>query len=294
MSGADRRDFWRRVRAQDHAVPAEERLDDLTTELVTMLASPDPVQRDEVGFTTLVTWIRRGVYDELLVGLGDGLAVGLTRSLGETGTDTVFRRSFSAAALAACLSRGNDQDLLARETVLDWGDRVLSWLVRERDVRGFVPDRGWAHAVAHGADAVGELAGSRHLDGHELQVLLHTLVDRVQQPGPVWQHGETDRLAAAAMAVLHRGLVPVEELEEWVARIAAGGDPYAEGPAVDPSVDPFLVTGNAQQLLRSLHLQVSLSPRRPPHRADLLLALAAAQRATNAPFLAPPTDPTDQ
>ena len=40
--------------------------------------------------------------------------------------------------------------------VLEWGDRLATWLLRERDLRGFVPGKGWAHAVAHGADALGD------------------------------------------------------------------------------------------------------------------------------------------
>ena len=42
--------------------------------------------------------------------------------------------------------------------MLEWGDAIATWLLRERDLRGFVPGKGWAHAVAHGADALGALA----------------------------------------------------------------------------------------------------------------------------------------
>ena len=40
---------------------------------------------------------------------------------------------------------------------------MATWLLRERDLRGFVPGKGWAHAVAHGADALGTLARSPHV-----------------------------------------------------------------------------------------------------------------------------------
>ena len=49
--------------------------------------------------------------------------------------------------------------------MLEWGDRIATWYVRERDLRGFVPGKGWAHAVAHGADALGALGRLPHLGG---------------------------------------------------------------------------------------------------------------------------------
>ena len=155
--------YWNQVRSAEMAVPTDRPLPDLTAELTTMLGSIDPVERDEIAYPILATWVSEGVYDDLLAGLGDGMAAGLVRGLGESGTDSVFRRSFSALVLAECIARDNAESLLPPGKILEWGDRVSGWLVRERDVRGFVPGRGWAHAVAHGADALGVLAESPHL-----------------------------------------------------------------------------------------------------------------------------------
>ena len=177
------RGYWSQVRAGGLAVPEDRPLADLTTELTTMLGSPDPHMRDGLAYPTLATWIDRGVYDDLITGLGDGMAAGLTVGLGERDTDTVFRRSFSVLVLAECIDRTNTEDLLPARKVLDWGDRIASWLLREQDLRGYVPEKGWAHAVAHGADAIGVLARSTHLGLHELTVLLDVIGDRVLVPG---------------------------------------------------------------------------------------------------------------
>ena len=63
--------------------------------------------------------------------------------------------------------------------VLEWGDHVATWYLRERDTRGYVPSKGWAHAVAHGADALGVLARSPHFAANELTVLLDVVADRL-------------------------------------------------------------------------------------------------------------------
>jgi hypothetical protein len=273
--------YWQQVRSAEMAVPTDRPLVDLTAELTGMLGSTDPVERDEIAYPILATWISEGVYDDLLAGLGDGMAAGLTQGLGETGTDSVFRRTFSVLVLAECIERDNAESRLPAGKILEWGDRVTGWLVRERDVRGFVPGKGWAHAVAHGADAIGVLAGSPHLGLNELTVLIDVVADRVVLETPVpLSSGEHDRLAAATMSILRRRLVPLRIIEPWLARLTAAATVTGA-----PGLDPYLTTGNPEAFLRALHLQVALAPEPIDVRADLLLELVAALRTTNATYL---------
>jgi hypothetical protein len=277
--------YWKQVAASGLAVPQDRPLDDLTAELTRMLGDTDPEARDGTAYPTLATWVSRGVYDDLLSGLGDGMAAGLAPGLGESGTDSVFRRSFSALVLAECLGRDNTESLVPSAKVLEWGDRVMGWLVRERDVRGFVPGKGWAHAVAHGADALRALAESPHLGLNELTVLLDVVADRVLMPTPApLTSGEADRLALATMTVLRRGLMPMRIMEPWLARLTAGAT--ATGA---PELDPYATTANPESFLRALHLQVALATDPVGIRADLLLELVDALRTTNAAYLQPGT-----
>ena len=274
--------FWEQVRANGLKVPDDRPLADLTAELTTMLGDPDPAVRDGIAYPTLCTWVRDGVYDDLLEGLGDGMAAGLQVGLGEDGTDTVFRRSSSALVLTTCVERDNAAHLVPGDTMVRWGDRIAGWLVREQDLRGFVPGKGWAHAVAHGADALGALAGSEAVGQMELTVVLDVLADRLLAPTPYHLvHGETDRLAGASMQVLRRGLVGLEVLEPWLTRLGRSAQPHR----LDGE-DPYRVSGNAQSYLRALHLQLALAPQPPPNRSDLLLVLIERLRESN-PDLAP-------
>ena len=71
--------------------------------------------------------------------------------------------------------------------------------------------------------------------------------------------GEPDRMAAAALQVLHRNLVPLAVLEPWVGRLANAGTPSADDNA-------FPSRHNVQAFLRALHLQLVLGPHRPDVR----------------------------
>ena len=282
-----RGEFWQQVLDSGARVPTDKPLDDLTHELFEMLGNPDPRVRDSIAYPVLATWIADGVYDELLPGLGDGACVGLLSDLGRDGDDSVFRRSFSCLVLADVVSRANIIGTVSPSRMLTWGDHATTWLTRERDLRGYVPGRGWAHTVAHGADLLGQLARSFHLGVHELRVLLDVAADRLLLPTAYrLHHGEDDRLGYAVMAVLHRNLVPTGVLESWVDRLGAALV-APRGVAEWPSPTAF----NTQAFLRALHLQLATGVRpqdtpgdqvlfatAPSARADLILAVVDALR----------------
>lgn len=285
-----RGDFWQQVLDSGARVPTDKSLDDLTHELFEMLGDPDPRVRDSLAYPVLATWISDGVYDDLLSGLGDGACVGLESKLGGDTDDSVFRRSFSALVLAQVVSRANTTGTISPAKMLTWGDRATTWFTRERDLRGYVTGKGWAHTVAHGGDLLGQFARSFHFGIHELTVLLDVIGDRVLLPtGHRLHHGEDDRLAYAVMAVLHRNLIQTTVLEAWVAQLGSAlGTPRGAGEW--PSPTAF----NTQNFLRALHLQLATGVRgqdlpgdqvlfaTPARaRADLILAILEALRAAS-------------
>lgn len=274
--------YWQQVLSAGGDVPDDRPLHDLTEDLTRMLGSVSPEERDGTAYPVLATWIGRGVYDDLLEGLGDGMAAGLTAGLGENGTDTVFRRSYSVLVLAECIARDNVLNHLSASKLLEWADSIATWFLRESDLRGFVPGKGWAHALAHGGDAIGVLGQSFAFSEPELTVLLDVLADRMLLPSSVWTAGEADRLASATMEILRRDAISINVLEPWVARIASGAAVQA---AYDDS-DPYQRSANPEAYLRALHLQLALAPTPPAVRPDLLLVVIEALRVTNPQFLA--------
>jgi len=275
------------------SVPFDRSLDDCTAELVELLGHPNPRLREDVAYPVLTTWLNHGVYDDLLAGFGDGIAPGLRFGLGRDGDVSVLRRSYSALMLAEIVGRDNNALLLGPEYVLAWGDLATSWYVREQDHRGWIPEIGWAHAIAHGADVLAAFARSRHFGRLELTVLLDVIADRVLMPTSyVWRHGEDDRLAFAVMTLLHRNALDPGLVEPWLARLGEGiKHPRTRGHA---EVEwPSAAARNTSALLRALHLQLALGVQgradlradaelfagQPAHRTDLLLAVLEQIRA---------------
>lgn len=279
--------FWEQILRDGCALPSYPPLDELTVELTRMLGSPYGHERTDIAATILTTWLERGVYDDLLTGLGDGMCLGLDTGLGDDGADTVFRRSYSALMLSAVVARETEIERLHPDALLRWGDRGIRWLVHERDLRGYIPGNGWAHAAAHGADLLLALSLSRHFREGELMVLLDAVADRLLEPtNHRLVHGEEERLAYATMGVLHRNILDMSVLNPWLERLSRAWQDA--GAAESP------VAFNTVGYLRSLHLQLQLGVQplmRQGHaslyfeqevgnRIDVLGALARQLRTT--------------
>lgn len=296
LEGIDR-GFWDEVVRGDFAVPTGQALGDLTVDLVHLLGSPDPYDRDKLALPTLATWVRRGVFDDLLPGLGDGMCDQLQVGLGERNTDTLFGRTFAVLVVAAVVERDNEARLLHPDAVRRWTDRVLAWWVSERDLRGHVPGKGWGNAVGHAADFIVAVARSRHLRGEELSVLLDATGERLASTTRHLVNGEEDRLAYAAMTVLHREQVPGDLVADWLAQLTKLGDRGHTDPA----------RANTVRFLRAMFVQLAVGVRAMPWHADpqhyaarprsrdvLLGEVLGALRAFDPGYLAHPEPDQDQ
>jgi hypothetical protein len=183
QSGAAARDktFWQAVAAKEFALPAGVPLPTLLDELTQMLGHVDPELRDDLAYSTLANWIyrQRNVPVDERVRLLGAWEKNLAAGVGETNTDAVLGRSFSALALGVLVILDNEAAYLDRGQFEHLLSASLTYLREERDVRGFDARVGWMHSVAHTADLIKFLGAqsssaacrtSADLHGHQRQV----------------------------------------------------------------------------------------------------------------------------
>ena len=78
--------------------------------------------------------------------------------LGARTSDSVFTRSFSVLLVALALHHHQNQPFLSAEDLRRVKADLCRYIEKENDLRGYVVGKGWAHAPAHAADALGALA----------------------------------------------------------------------------------------------------------------------------------------
>jgi Protein of unknown function (DUF2785) len=248
--------LWQRIKDDDFRPPAGYPVDELIAELEHLLTYADSYQRDDLAFEILGEWIQIGLCDHDLAGLGDRLAAGLLRGIGEVGTDSVFGRSFAAVVLGLVVERDNAVHRLTPADVSRWIGGFTMWWELEGDLRGAVDaQRGWAHALAHGADAIASLARSRLIGTTQARALLGSVVIRLRTTdGWALLASEDDRLAYATMALLHRGDLTAADLAGELAPLHALGRRRLRVD-LDPDACTWINTLN---WLRALYLQLRL------------------------------------
>lgn len=136
--------------------------------------------------------------------------------LGERETDSVFVRSFSVLLMPLILHVHQREPFLSENEITYVQKRLFTYLSNENDIRGYVDDKGWAHAVAHAADALEEVARHRYIKEDDLVELLEVVSAKVLLSDSVYTHNEDERLALAAFSAIDRGILSEQQISNWV------------------------------------------------------------------------------
>jgi|SRR3954447_21085120 hypothetical protein len=214
------RDFWRDIAKNKYAVPANQSADTLAHELSALLASPDPELRDDLAYSILARWIYRGFLStSTLTSLTDQWRANLKDGLGETESNSVLKRSFSALCLASMASRETKAPFMGPERYHALVAEAVTYLKAERDLRGYDPTLHWIHATAHTADLLAALADNPQLTKEESSEMLHAISARLSTASQVYTQGEQDRLAAAVISVIRRADFDASTFQAWLDEI---------------------------------------------------------------------------
>ncbi|HEX2463774.1 MAG TPA: DUF2785 domain-containing protein, partial [Thermoanaerobaculia bacterium] len=251
---------------------------ELLVEMNELLASPDPVLRDEVAYGAAARW----VYRKRLLSADEQLRLvelwrgNLAAGIGERGTDSVLRRSFSALNLSLLAALDNEAPFLSRSDFDGLLSAALEYSREERDTRGYDPAKGWMHAAGHTADLLKFLARNPRLAVADQRRLLDAVAEKCSAFGEVFAWGEGERLAQVVRSVIRRPDFDRAAFDAW-----AGAFPeqhrelWAKAPAID--VARYVAVQNVKDVLRSTHaalaMDADLAPNAEGAQAKLLEAL---------------------
>jgi len=244
--------FWLSITKNDFAFPAGYAVLPLTEELFIFLASTDPELRDMIGLEVFYHWLDQGLYRvEDVRGFIPRLVGNWQKGLGEAESDSVFQRSFSSLWLALIVGNDTKKLELKGEDLAPILEILLAYFAAERDLRGFVPVKGWAHAIAHAADLFAALAGSPHTSVNEHLKMIDCIAVKLRDVTDwIYVYGEESRLAVAVVQIFARGTLSTDQIKEWLATLSADWNNswWDEGRA-----RAFL---NGRFFLRSLHYKL--------------------------------------
>ena len=272
--------YWLAIARDDFRVPHGESADALVVELNGLLGSPDPQLRDDCAYSIAAAWIYRDkrLSNETLRSLLATWTGNLEKGLGETGSDGILLRSFSALDLSTLAAFDNTSPFLDETEFAFFLSATLDYLAGEKDLQGFDASKGWMHATAHTADVLKFLGRSPRLRPADQARILEAIGAKIRAAGLVFVYGENERLARAVESLALRSDF---DHAAFTARLAAfredGKRLWENGPAIDPR--RFQGVQNGKDLLRSLYVGLALRGHDQPAveavRGEILSCLEA-------------------
>ena len=268
-SASHDRSFWRNILKDNYRAPQGQSAFPLVQELSTYLGSPDPELRDDIAYTLIYAWIayQKQLSPQELVPLLDEWQSNLRIGIGESNTDTVLRRSFSALCLGVLAERDLKTPFLGETRYRALLDNALNYLQDEQDLRGFDPVKGWIHPTAHTADLLQFLAKNPLFTVADQHRLLQAISQRLTSANLIYAYGEQDRLAAAAVALISRPDFDAPFLQAWLATLdSTDRNVWKSSPPNDHLLKTFQ---NNNYLLESLAARLYAEPKSPAITAAL-------------------------
>jgi hypothetical protein len=235
-------------------VSENDNLSEIIPDMLNHIGSTDSFLRDELIYSAFGSWILRyNAIDqeqlrELLPIILDEQH--MLYKIGEQNTDSVFRRSFSVLLLPLLLITHRSGPFLTAPEIHEIKEKLFHYLENEKDLRGFVREKGWAHSIAHAADALDDLAQCSELNKSDLAEILEAIRNVICIKDAVYIHGEDERIVTAVIAIIKRELLSEKEIAQWIQRFA--------GPPLSIKTMPerHHIRSNVKNFLQSLYFRL--------------------------------------
>ena len=180
----------------------------ILTNMVQHIGSTDGELRDRLIYTMFFRLIieQKDIdFDKMSELLETSLHVLLFHAIEEIQSDAVFTRAFTTLLMALILHRDVEENFLTEEQFQQASEGLIRYLHLEKDTRGYVNGKGWAHSIAHAADAVDELIANPKLGPESFLGFFHVIIEQIMR-SDVLAHDEDERLIHPLLRLLERGM----------------------------------------------------------------------------------------
>jgi Protein of unknown function (DUF2785) len=183
------------------------------THLLGCLTSPDPQLRDGVAFEAFSAWFRQNKFNTEQL---NTLYVLLSAQLQVVDAEG-FNQPFTALVLSELARTDRVRPWMSTEQRLTMVQQANAYMKSIRDYRGFEPDSGWRHGVAHAADWLLQLSVNSLVDAPQVLTLTDAVAAQVTADNQhSYTFGEPGRLARPVLFAARRGVRTQAEWEAWM------------------------------------------------------------------------------
>ncbi|MCA1011308.1 DUF2785 domain-containing protein [Halobacillus halophilus] len=244
-------DVLQPIKDNDYQLPENQSLQELTTMMLQKIGTVHPVLRDDLIHTIFTTFIERGHYSHeqlknILQSVLNKNYLFYRIGTSKKQEDAVFKRSFSVLLIPPIMEKHRKTPFLKEAEVHRVWDHLKRYMQQESDHRGYVEGKGWAHAMAHAADALYHVASCDEITEAEIREMLPIIKDQFLIDHP-YLFDEEERMVTAVM-IMFKKIKPQTRME-WLETLL-----YVRESWQDPRED--IIINNSKHFLRALYFRM--------------------------------------
>ncbi|EAO7443695.1 DUF2785 domain-containing protein [Listeria monocytogenes] len=135
-------------------------------------------------------------------------------------SDAVFQRSFSALIIALLLENNKVHNFLTDNEIRKTLDLLIELLEKEKNTHSFIEEKGWAHCIAHTADALDELIYQRAINEIDVKKIMTAIIFFYKNNTNILTGEEDERLSNILITALFEQKINNEEVKNWLNSIS--------------------------------------------------------------------------
>ncbi|EAC8103684.1 DUF2785 domain-containing protein [Listeria monocytogenes] len=188
--------------------------------MLSYLSSVDSELRDNIAYNIFFEWLvgqdnlttdqKRRIYNYAVN------KNNLLFKINIIDSDAVFQRSFLALIIALLLENNKVHNFLTNNEIRKTMNLLVELLEKEKNTHSFIEEKGWAHCIAHTADALDELIYQRTISEIDIKKIM-TAITFFYKTNPNILTGEEDeRLSNILITALFEQKINIEEVKNWL------------------------------------------------------------------------------
>ncbi|EMO0986480.1 hypothetical protein BJM49_06070 [Listeria monocytogenes] len=188
--------------------------------MLSYLSSVDSELRDNIAYNIFFEWLvgqdnlttdqKRRIYNYAVN------KNNLLFKINIIDSDAVFQRSFLALIIALLLENNKVHNFLTNNEIRKTLNLLIELLEKEKNTHSFIEEKGWAHCIAHTADALDELIYQRTISEIDVKKIM-TAITFFYKTNPNILTGEEDeRLSNILITTLFEQKINIEEVKNWL------------------------------------------------------------------------------
>ncbi|HAO6186511.1 TPA: DUF2785 domain-containing protein, partial [Listeria monocytogenes] len=188
--------------------------------MLSYLSSVDSELRDNIAYNIFFEWLvgqdnlttdqKRRIYNYAVN------KNNLLFKINIIDSDAVFQRSFLALIIALLLENNKVHTFLTDNEIRKTMNLLIELLEKEKNTHSFIEEKGWAHCIAHTADALDELIYQRTISEIDVKKIM-TAITFFYKTNPNILTGEEDeRLSNILITALFEQKINIKEVKNWL------------------------------------------------------------------------------